>query len=448
MATRAVESPSGKVSEVFAEDRERQGAYDLLETGHVDPVALSVALGEVAAGRAAAESFAFVAVDGSSLSLPDRAGAKDFGSVGCLKENGRGLKVISALGITPEGVPLGLFAQQWWARTQAKPQSSRKKKSKRNRKRKVEEKETRYWLNVIEEASARAKETNAALWFQLDREADNRDILLKLAQTGQRFTVRGSWNRLIEATGNDKQYLRQWLDRQAPGGEYLLDVAAGPKRTARQARMVVRWGSVVLCLRNARGKAKRPLKVCAVWAREEGTCPAGEKPLDWLLLTNVVIDTLEDACYVIYGYTQRWKVEEFHKTWKSGACNVERTQLRSQQAVRIWATILAAVAVRIERLKALSRADPEQPASIEFTSHELRALILLKRRIKKRNERVPGAMPTIGQATLWVAQLGGYTGKSSGGPPGSITIRRGLDRLLPAVQLLQALETDERSDQW
>ncbi len=115
--------------------------------------------------------------------------------------------------------------------------------------------------------------------------------------------------------------------------------------------------------------------------------------------------------------------------------------------MRIWATLLAAVAVRIERLKILARTEPQQPADIELTRHEIRALIVLKRQQKKRTEVITDAMPTIGQATLWIAELGGYTGKSSGGPPGSITIRRGLDRLLPAAQLLQALEDQERSDQ-
>ena len=259
--------------------------------------------------------------------------------------------------------------------------------------------------------------------------------------------MRGSWDRLVQATGKDKQYLRQTLAREAPGGEYLLDVTAGPKRTARRARILVRYARVVLRLRDKRTKKERRLEVNGVWAREEGTTPAGEESVDWLLLTNAPVQTFEDARHVIFGYTQRWRVEEFHKTWKSGACNVQQTQLRTQRAVVVWATLLAAVAVRIERLKRLSRTAPEQPASVELTPHEIRALILLKRDQKKRTETIPDAMPTIGQATLWIAEIGGYTGKSSGGPPGAITIRRGLERVRPAAQMLKILEAQGRSDQ-
>ncbi len=259
--------------------------------------------------------------------------------------------------------------------------------------------------------------------------------------------MRGSWNRLIQATGKDKRYLRQWLAREAPGGHYDLDISAGPKRTARRAHIDVRWGRVVLRLRDRWRKTERRLEVMAVWAREEGTCPANEKPVDWLLLTSATVESFEDACLVVRGYTRRWRVEEFHKTWKSGACKVEQSQLRSQHAVTLWATILAAVAARIERLKFLARTTPEQPATVELSEHEIRALILLVRETKKRNETIPDTTPTIGQATDWIARLGGYTGKSSGGPPGSITIRRGLDKVRPAARVIAALEAERRSDQ-
>jgi hypothetical protein len=447
MACRAAQSPSGKISGVFARDRERQGAYDLLESGHVSPDELLASQARITAQRAANEPFVFVSVDGSSVTLADPTASKQFGSVGTLSGGARGLKVISALGISPQGVPLGLLTQVWWARTQAKRQN-RKQKRKRNLKRKVEQKETQYWLQAIEAARTHTQATNAKLWFQLDREADNKHILHKLACSGHQFTVRSAWDRVLASTGKDKQYLRQWLALRAPGGQYMLAVSAAPNRKARMAKMVVRWAPVTLCLRNLPGCGERHLHVTAVWAREQGTCPAGNKPLDWLLLTSAHVENFKQAQFVIFGYTQRWRIEEFHRTWKTGACNVEQTQLRTPQAVKIWATILAAVAVRIERLKVLSRTSPEQPAAIELTPHEIRAIILLKRQNKKRNEVIPDTMPTIAQATLWIAEMGGYTGKSSGGPPGSITIRRGLDKLRPAAQLLQAVDAKLGSDQW
>ena len=445
MAARAAERPAGKVSEVFSRDKERQGAYDLLEGGKVSADAVLLAMGDATAVRAAAEGVAYVAIDGASITLTDRNKSKDFGRVGN-QDSLRGLKVINALGLSPQGVPLGLFTQVWWARPPAPIRTGSKKarraqKSKFKRQRGTEEKETRYWLQAIEQSTARAEETGAQLWFQLDREADCQAILMKLTDSNHQFTVRGSWNRLIEDADEEGQHLLEALGKRAPQGVYEIDVPAGPQRTARRARMVTRWGQVVLRMGSARG-SERLLEINVVWTREQRTCPAGEKPLDWLLLTSAEVRSLEAAREVIFGYTLRWRIESFHKTWKTGACNVEDAQLRSPHAVTLWATLLAAVATRIERLKLLSRSEPEKPASAELDSYEIRALILLKREQKKKTELVPDTMPTIAQATRWIADLGGYTGKSSGGPPGSITIRRGLDYLRPAAQLLRQLQAE------
>lgn len=161
------------------------------------------------------------------------------------------------------------------------------------------------------------------------------------------------------------------------------------------------------------------------------------------MLTNYEVATFEDACEVIRGYAIRWRIEELHKTWKSGACRVEDAQLQSTSALTKWATILLSVATRIERLKQLARQSPELPASAELEPTELRALLLLKREQKKRTETV-GDEPTIAEAVRWIADLGGYNGKSSGGPPGAITIGRGLHDVLVAAAAIKALDTQRR----
>jgi hypothetical protein len=107
-----------------------------------------------------------------------------------------------------------------------------------------------------------------------------------------------------------------------------------------------------------------------------------------------------------------------------------------------WAIIMAAIASRIERLKHLHRTNPEGEAGSEFTRWEIAATVLMKRRYRKRTDPDPTAKPSIGELVLWLAELGGYTGKSSGGPPGSITIRRGLDMIAPIAAALEQLRDD------
>jgi len=95
----------------------------------------------------------------------------------------------------------------------------------------------------------------------------------------------------------------------------------------------------------------------------------------------------------------------------------------------------------IERLKHLHRTEPTADAASEFTKWELEATLLMKRKYLKKGEPLPGPRPSIGQIVLWLSEFGGYTGKSSGGPPGSITIRRGLDFIAPVALALQQLES-------
>jgi hypothetical protein len=421
MATEVAIRPAGKVSEVFTTAAEAEGAYRWLENPAVQTEALVEGVGRACAARSAEYEFVYIPVDGSSVSLVDIGHVKDFGPLGNKRYDARGVKVLGAIAVSPDGVPLGVCALEWWSRPFAP------KSKKYNAARPTKEKETQRWLDAVthtcERFAAFAPETRC--WFQLDREADSWPVLHHLAATPHWFTVRASCDRrLALSTPGKPKYLRKKLARAPVKGELRVKVDSGHGRQAREARLVLRAATVRLELRDPWSKKCRPLSVQAVWVHERGTTPLGEKPLDWMLLTNHAVDTSED----------------FHKTWKTGACNVEQSQLHTTAHVTKWATLLAAVAIRIERLKHLGRTKPELLADVELTAHEIRALVLWKRRTKKRTEPIPGHLPTIGEAVLWIAQMGGYTGKSSGGPPGAITIGRGLDRLRQRAEALKDLE--------
>jgi transposase-like protein/DDE family transposase len=444
MLGRAAELPAGKLTEVMRDKAELQGAYDMLEGGRVSARALCASFANATLDRATGERWIFAVVDGSSVQLTDLTGKKGLGSLGALEHGARGMKVISALGVDRHGVTIGLLGQVWWARTNARQDSRDKRK--RNSKRPLSDKETRHWIDAFMQAREAADARGMRLWFQVDREGDNQDLLLALDATGHDFTVRAAWDRVTEATGEDEQLLRQRLGREAAVGTYAVELPSALRRSERTANMVVRVARVTLSMhrRGTKRSDVKRLEVNAVWAREEETTPAGEKPLDWLLLTSRPVDSFGGVREVIDGYTQRWRIEDFHRAWKSSVCKVEQMQLRSAEAVAVWATMLANVAVRAERLRLLVRKQPDEPATVELAEHEVRALILLKRQRRSRNEVISDAVPTIAQATLWVAQLGGYTGKSSGGPPGAITIRRGLDVLGPAAEMLAIIETNAK----
>lgn len=416
--------PSGLISEVFRRPAELHGAYDFVENDKVAPFALLDALGRATMRRCSGLPFVYVVVDGSSITVADHAKTKDFGTLGSGKRASRGLKVVSGLAVDPFGAPMGLLTQQYWARPKRKKKSVTERRSLP-----PEKKETIHWMRAMAEAHRQCVAMGVKPHFLIDREGDAHDLMLTLLQHDAAFTVRANWNRVVESEGKDKQYLRAELAASPPLSIERTPIPGSKKRRARIASLEVRARRMKIRFRNRRVKKDTWVELTVVWLREVGTTPAREKPLEWLIYTTVPVHTVEDARRVVRTYEKRWRIEDFHKTWKSGVCNVEKTQLRSAGAVKRWAIMLAGKAARVERLKHLSRENPDRPASEELTQDELEVLVEVARTIKKRAERVPTTSMTMAEATEWIARLGGYTGKSSGGPPGSITIGRGLEAL-------------------
>ena len=440
MLTRMAERPAGRVLDVFDTSAERQGAYDLLENSGIHAYALMASIAEATVMRIADEGAMFVAVDGSSATLTDKLRTKSFGAVGSNSNGARGLKVISAYGVSTRGVPVGIVAQEWWAR------KSTGKHRRDHQKRKLADKETTHWCDAIGstiETTAHVA-PHVKLCFLIDREGDGVHTLEKVGTSGHDFIVRSSHNRRLDTDAKRPRYLWDELAKKKPSGTYDLTVLAGPGRAAREARMVVRYGTYTLLMRDKATGILTRQRVTAVSARETGTTPRGENPLHWKLLTNRAVSSFEQACAVVDGYSLRWRIEEFHRTWKSGACDIEGSQLRKKDHFIKWATLMAATAARIERMKVLSRTEPTHPASVELNEYEIKALVLNRKRTKKRTDPMPTDNPTIGEAVRWLADIGGYTGKSSGGPPGTITISRGFERIWPVALALKQLEKEGR----
>ena len=438
MAERAARRPAGRVTETFVRSDERQGAYGLLESAAVGANEVGTAMFEACARRSARESLVFCAIDGTSLNLTDYERSKGFGPVGSRAEGGRGLKVMNAMMLSAEGVPLGVSSQRYWTRADHRRALHRDKC-------RPEEKETQHWLAAMKQTREVMAEHAPATrcWFQLDREGDAWPVLKDAGLGEHWFTIRARRKRRVLMPDGAKAHLWPLLKKQPVKTTYALEVRAAWRRKPRRAKMVVRACKVTLDIRDKRTSERSTIDVNVVQAIERGTTPVGEAPIQWTLLTNRPIDIIKDVTDVIAGYSMRWRIEELHRTWKSGACSVEDNQLRSASAAIKWATILMGVAARIERIKQLSREQPDLPATDEFSPAEIKAAALLYLGKAAKAKLRPAVTPTIAEVTLWIAYVGGYTGKtSSGGPPGSITLSRGLKSVRAAAQAIEALASD------
>lgn len=413
--------PSGLVSEVFKDKAELQGAYDFLRNDAIRSQSLLDAIDGATAARCEGEEFVYVVVDGTSLTLTDRANRKPLGPIGASRYTTRGLKVVDAVAVGADGVMRGLLDVQIWARTTAS-----KTKRSRHRTRRLRETEMRYWSRCVD-ASTAALATHAPdvqPWFVMDREADEAVLLRDLSESSVRFTIRAAQNRNVLHHGRETKLFGAVRSSKIRCAR-TLRIGRTPKRAARTARVEIRATRVTVRLPRYVAQPRNiEMNVVEVFERS-----ARSDRVHWVLLTSMPVDTVADIDHVISSYATRWRIEEFHRAWKSGGCGVEDIQLQNAEGIRKWAIMLGTVATRTERLRQLSRTTPDAPATIEFTETELAALIVAKRRIKTRVEEVPDGIPTIRTAVRWVGDLGGFSGHYKGYEPGTKVLTRGLEDL-------------------
>jgi hypothetical protein len=385
MAARVAARPQGTVTAVFDSDGERQGAYGLLENPVVTAEAVAKASYLATLGRCQGQSFVFVPVDGTSLNLTDSYGAKGFGSIGSRRVGARGLKVLNAMVVAADGVPQGLCGQRHWARPlepAEKPHWARR----------LEDKETHYWIEVLQQVRALFQVATPTVqpWFQLDREGDAWPIWLDLLSPGQWATIRSARDRRLQPRPGETspRYLWATVESQPVLGTYELDVPARGNQPARVATMALYTCPVALEFHDKwTHRRYRPPTLDAVFALEISPGIPPEGLLEWRLLTTFPVKDFADAQLVVQGYAQRWRVEQFHRLWKSGQCDVEKTQLHSIMAVMKWAAIHAAVAMRALRLTYLARHSPELPAPAALSRVEIAAIQHLHGEGKKNPTR-------------------------------------------------------------
>ena len=107
----------------------------------------------------------------------------------------QGLLVHTTLAITPERVPLGLLAQQVWARD---PDDIGKRA--RRKQLPISQKESQKWLHSLDAVcTARDCCPHTRLVSVGDREADVYDVLAAERPAGVDLLIRAAWNRCVSA---------------------------------------------------------------------------------------------------------------------------------------------------------------------------------------------------------------------------------------------------------
>jgi hypothetical protein len=361
----------------------------------------------------------------------------DYGSIKAKREGygptgngGNGLILHSALAIAPEqGQVIGLLWQKLWNRKpKAKPPQDETAEAKKQRQalarkaarqRLFKDKESYRWVEAMTEVEHQVSSSTHVIHI-FDREGDITEVfdqVRQLKHTG--VLVRAVHDRSLD---QNSERLWQKLETQPVRFEQEIKVPEVGKRKARIAKLAVRFSKVLLRV-PYRFDNRDPLTVYAVYATEID-CPEGETPLEWMLLTTEVVEELETALKILRWYTYRWRVEDFHKIFKSG-CQCERYRLAAE-GMKTLLGFLSVCAVELLQVTYLHRNQPDAPAVEILSPVQIQVL-------KARFPKSPPVL-TVAWAIESIAFLGGYLEHRRKSPIGIQVLWRGWANLRELCQ--------------
>jgi hypothetical protein len=426
--------------------KDTKAAYRLLDRKPVTFQSLSQAHRRLTHGSAARCAVVLHVSDTTTLSFACGAAA-DLGPTGSCGR-GRGMLLHSTLAVdvsavdvsggmdaaseVPGAQVLGLSAQHLWAReTGSAPVVESSK-----------------WGTAIEAVGTPPPDCR---WVHVgDCESDCWEALEACRSRRMGFALRACQNRQVIAGHADETghaddgaagsrarstLLFELLGKQPMLGGKSLWVRGRKGREARWAKLAVSAAPVTLLApKNWSDKPHRkgvprpqPLECWAVRVWEIDP-PQGEEPIEWVILTDEPVTDLQTALKVVYWYSCRWLIEEYHKCLKTG-CRAEDRQLETADRLGALLGMLTVVAVRLLQLKHQARCDPQRPARQVVPEEHVNVLAA---------QRGLSRDMTVHQFWRAVAQLGGFLARKSDGDPGWLTLWRGwqvLDLLVEGAQV-------------
>ena len=355
---------------------------------------------------------------------------------GTNQKEAKGLVMHTAFAVSANGLALGLLDQKIYSRPPISEEIKKLKKSSHNNAVHIEDKESIKWLEALKETVNSATNVSTQVVTVCDREADIYDFFECAKIHNSNILVRAAQDREVNKKSRyctkDKKKLWKLVESVECSGKIAIEVPSRDNKPGRTAHLEVRFGKFMMAppVNSIRHKTERlpSLQMYAIQIIEKKE-PLGTKPLEWMLLTNIAVNNFEEAVEKVKWYCLRWKIEVFHKILKSGL-KVEECRLGAGERLIKYLTVMSIIAWRIFFITLIARSSPNIPCTILLAEEEWRVLYVKIYRKAPPNDTIP----TIKDAIIWVARLGGYLARKNDPEPGPIVIWKGWQRLFDLTQ--------------
>ncbi len=332
-------------------------------------------------------------------------------STGCFLHN--------TLLMTESGLPLGLLDQKIF-------QHSTEEKIDHKR-RPITDKQSYRWIESLKVTKFLCLERTVVTVG--DRESDIFELFVEAEEITAKVLIRATKDRILAKDSPEQAHETLWTHmRKTPlAGIQTIQLPARHNQPERSATLEVRYSEITFKppqrYPGAKAKQLPPVTMRVVWLYETGSPPDVE-PLEWMLLTNMPINSIDDAVKMGRWYRLRWQIECYHRILKSG-CKVEECRLETYERLKRYLRLKSIIAFRLFWLTIINRVQPEASSSEILKEHEWKALCC---HITKTTN-APLEPPTIKEAVRMIAKMGGFLGRKNDGEPGMTYIWRGWEKL-------------------
>jgi hypothetical protein len=379
--------------------------------------------------RAAAQPIALFVQDTTEIDVtrPEQMVA----GVGELDGARRGFLMHLLEAFTPDGTPLGAVWADIINRTEGLSHAPAAEKRSTNKSKPIEEKESFRWLQGLRKArTAAAKLPDVQCICIGDSESDIYEVLAEERQ-GLHLLVRACQDRALQSDSGI--HVREHVlatpalttaKLQVRGRKAKTAVEKRGRRQSRESReagVESRAAQVTLRPPYRPDRQLAPVTINVVVVSEVNP-PEGEPPVEWILLTTLPIDTVEQVQLVVSYYCVRWQIEILFRVLKSG-CRIEQRRFEQVDRLTSCLGLYLIVAWRTMFVCHLGRECPEVECEVIFEPSEWKAVWMAT-----YDKQPPRRPPSLKTMVHLIAQLGGYV-EREGNEPGPQTVWIGIQRM-------------------
>lgn len=326
--------------------------------------------------------------------------------------------------------PLGFSDVKLWHRPESTPDRlDRKYKSQP-----IEDKESYKWIEVSNN-SKKVLSTARSITFIQDREGDIYEQFVLVPQNNVHLLIRSRTTRNV-LSGAD---LYSEVNASPIAGHYTIELPTDNRKNQykRTAQIALRFKMCqIKCPANLRKKGY-PESISVNCISVQEVTPGVNKPINWKLLTTHSVNCFEDALKMVDWYGARWHIEQVFRILKHKGFGIEDTLLQSGWAIRKLVLMQLSTMLKILQMN-IAYNQPEGDQPLEEVLNQQEIVVLHQMNIKLQGKTLKTQNTNKPDSVKWAAwvvgRLGGWKGYDSQGPPGVITIKKGLDRLAYIIE--------------